>query len=91
MRTADGCVVTLRRPRQRPLHEWGTIWRILGSYDGRPQLSALEAYAKRLISDTLPYNAVQPVALRVYAEQYATDPVQYNTLPHRRHLVHGPR
>jgi Vitamin K-dependent gamma-carboxylase len=78
---SDGRVHLLRRPRERPSHEWGTIWRSLGLYDGRVDHAALRAIAAQWVAATpgargpaasLP--ARPGVRVQLFSEVYTTDP-----------------
>lgn len=85
----DDSVVTLRPPRRRPSHEWGTVWRILGLYDGKPQYRAIEAYAQKLLQrQTQP--GTSPRGLVVFAERYSTLPEHYALPPLQRKRVYPP-
>jgi hypothetical protein len=84
---ADHTVSTLRPSRRRSSQHWGTVWRILGLYDGKPQPHALDAYAQALIKQQTKHAAV-PQNVTVYAERYSTQPEHYRSPPLQRRAVH---
>jgi hypothetical protein len=78
----DSELRTLRRPRTRPSHEWGTIWRLLGLYGGGVDRPRLRALATEWLRQQGAPTAVQQVTL--YAEVYSTDPARRSAPPLRR-------
>lgn len=83
----DLSMATLRPSRRRTSQQWGTVWRILGLYDGKPQPHALHAYAHRLLQSQAPHET-PPRALAVFAERYSTQPEYYSSPPVQRKRVY---
>jgi hypothetical protein len=84
----DGTWRTLRPPRERPARDWGTVWKMLGLYDGVPQRNALDTYARRLVAQA-PFRAelAHPTSMRFYAEDYSIVPEGDDGPPSRRRLI----
>lgn len=79
---------TWRPPQRRVPQEWGTVWKILGLYDRRPDRKALRAYVERgVFRSPLRSTLAAPLRMRVFAEDYSTAPEAYGNPPLRRRLV----
>jgi hypothetical protein len=83
--TAEGATRSLRRERTRPSQEWGTIWRLLGLYDGNVDKPGLRALALTWLARDASLRP--PLQVRFYAEAYSTDPDRAAEPPLRRTLV----
>jgi hypothetical protein len=86
--TKDGSFRTWRPSRARSARDWGTVWRILGLYDGRVDRAALLAYARRGARQAHLEGALaHPPQVRIYSEDYSTAPEAYGDAPLRRRLL----
>lgn len=83
---ADGAPITLRAARRRGSHKWGTVWKILGLYDGKSRPDALDAYAQRLIHSTLNDEPIR--GFTVLAEQFSIAPEHYSAPPLQRRRMY---
>lgn len=88
VQSADGQWRTLRASRRRASREWGTVWTVLGLYDGKPNPRALQVYAQRWLAHA-PFRSELHgnVAVRYVAERYSTVPESYGNPPLSRQVV----
>lgn len=89
VQSPDGQWRTLRASRRRASQEWGTVWTVLGLYDGKPKPRALQAYAQRWLARA-PFRSELHgnIAVRYVAERYSTVPERYGEPPLSRQVVH---
>jgi hypothetical protein len=88
VQSADGEWRTLRASRRRASQEWGTVWTVLGLYDGKPNPRALQVYAQRWLARA-PFRGDLhgTIPVRYVAERYSTAPERYGEPPLSRDVV----
>lgn len=84
----DGTWRSLRAPRRRAAQEWGTVWKVLGLYDRKPDARALRVYAERWLSRAPFRDELNgAVSVRYVAERFSIAPEDYGAPPLSRQLV----